>query len=386
MAKVLILDDEQELLELYGEILSGAGHEVFMASTCAEAKSVVESRAGLDVALLDRMIRGTEGGFEVLRFVQSEQPNCTVLLISAYPDFRSASEALRCGAFDYLTKPIAPEALRHAVDCAAQVKKLRQETILAAEENKRHYDELKSKQEILQHDMRSLLVGILGFANLLINRTTLDTVQMEYCKQIQHCGVQLENMVNSYLDVSNLEQESFRLRKSRFNLLDVIKQSRKTLHFLADEKNVEISIIYNRRLLSIDDVIVFRGDRLYLQNAIDNLLKNAIEASPTDKRVKIRIKHTRTRLLLSVHNWGSVPTEIRDVFFEKYATHGKKNGLGLGTYMIRLVAEAHSGRASVRSSDDQGTEVTLLLPMNGTPISQDAQDGQSDPSAKAASL
>jgi signal transduction histidine kinase len=216
---------------------------------------------------------------------------------------------------------------------------------------------------MLQHDMRSLVIGIVGFSNLLIDKTPLSKVQLEYCKQIRQCGLQLGNMVNTYLDISNLERESFRLNKTRFNLLDIIKQSRKTLHFLADEKNVEISMINNKRMLSIDDVIFFEGDRMYLQNAIDNLVKNAIEASPQDKRVKIRVKNGKNNLLISIHNWGLVPRTVRPSFFEKYATSGKKDGLGLGAYMAKLVVDAHGGKIGVKSSENAGTEVCLAFPL-----------------------
>ena len=84
--------------------------------------------------------------------------------------------------------------------------------------------------------MRSLLIGIGGFTNLLITRTSLDDTQMEYCRQIQQCSIQLENMVNTYLDITNLEQKTFQIEKAEFNVMDVVRQSRKSLRFLADEK------------------------------------------------------------------------------------------------------------------------------------------------------
>ena len=301
-----------------------------------------------------------------MKFIQAHRPHCQTIIISGHPSFDSASEALRANASDYLAKPVQKERLCQAVRAALEEKKAIDEKALDVERSKKGFEELKSKQEMLQHDMRSLVIGIVGFSNLLIEKTPLSKVQLEYCKQIRQCGLQLGNMVNSYLDISNLERESFRLNKTRFNLLDIVKQSRKTLHFLADEKNVDIAMINNKKKLSIDDVITFEGDRMYLQNAVDNLVKNAIEASPMDKRVKIRVKNGKERLMISIHNWGTVPETVRASFFDKYVTAGKKDGLGLGSYMAKLVVDAHGGHIGVTSSKDAGTEVSMEFPLSFT--------------------
>jgi signal transduction histidine kinase len=361
MPKLLIVDDEEEIRLLYRHILSEAGHEVFLAKDAESARYVL-SKQDIDVAIVDRILPGPEDGLDILRFIQSGQPSCHTILLSGYPTFSSASEAIRHNAFDYLTKPVHPTKLCDAVEAAVKDRVLQQEKLLTAEKNRKCYEELKSKQEILQHDMRSLLVGIVGFTNLLINRTSLDSTQLEYCRQIQECGLQLENMVNTYLDVTQLEQDSFRITKTQFNFLNIVRQSRKTLRFLADEKNISITIRYNKKMLSIEHKVPFEGDRTFLQNAMDNLLKNAIESSPPDRRVKINIRDNDDRLRVSVHNFGAIPQGIRSTFFKKYTTSGKKNGLGLGTYMANLVIKAHGGSSSFTSSEDDGTKILLELP------------------------
>lgn len=362
MAKVLIVDDEEDIRKVYSLLISSMGHEVSEAKNVEEAKSVILSERELDVALVDRVFPGKESGLEILEFLRVSQPLCQTVIVSGYPTFDSASEALRLNAFDYLTKPLKKGQLSQVIDAAVREKSLQEKKILDAEKNKKGYEALKTKQEILQHDMRSLLIGIIGFSNLLINRTSLDDIQMEYCKQIQQCGIQLENMVNTYLDITNLEQETFQLEKSEFNILDVVRQSRRALRFLADEKNVDISLIFNKKAISKNDVLIFDGNRIYIQNAINNLLKNAIEASPQDRGVKVNLKEKDGAISIAIHNWGTVPEEVSATFFEKYASFGKIGGVGLGTYMASLVVKAHNGRISVDSSEEKGTEVLMLLP------------------------
>ena len=362
MARVLIVDDEEGIRKTYSLLISIMGHEVFEAKDAEEAKRVILCERNLDVALVDRVLPGNENGLDILEFIRVSQPPCQTIFISGFPTFDSASEALRLSAFDYLTKPVKKEQLAQVIDAAVKEKNLQEKKTLDAEKNKKGYDDLKTKHEMLQHDMRSLLIGIIGFSNLLISRTSLDETQMEYCKQIQQCGVQLENMIDTYLDITNLEQGTLYIEKAEFNILDVIRQSRKALRFMADEKNVAISLLFNKKTIGRDDVRLFEGNRIYLQNAINNILKNAIEASPQDRRVKIKMKDSDGVLSIDIHNWGTVSEDILATFFEKYASSRKKGGVGLGTYMADLVVKAHNGHISLDSSEEKGTQVSMLLP------------------------
>ena len=362
MARVLIVDDEEGILMTYGHIVSQMDHEVFTAKNAEEANAIVLTERDLDVVLVDRVFPGEKSGLDIVEFIRISKPLCQTVLMSGYPTFDSASEALRLSVFDYLTKPVTKEMFSKVIDAAVEEKNLHEKKVLDAEKSKKGYEELKTKQEMLHHDMRSLLIGIAGFSNLLISRTTLDETQLEYCNQIQLCSVQLENMVNTYLDITNLEQETFQLEKSQFNIMNAVRQSRRALRFLADGKNVEISLIFNKKIASKDDVLMFEGNRMYFQNAVSNLLKNAIEASPQDRRVKIKIKDVGESVSVGIHNWGTIPKDIHDAFFDKYVSSGKKGGVGLGTYMAHLVVKAHNGQIDFETSKEKGTEVLMTLP------------------------
>jgi signal transduction histidine kinase len=148
-------------------------------------------------------------------------------------------------------------------------------------------------------------------------------------------------------------------------LLEIPAHSSKTLRLLAEQKEISISVKHNNnKKFSAEECIFLEGNQTYLQNAFNNLLKNAIEASPRGGQVKIRIDESETHLSVSIHNWGAIPEEVRPIFFEKYATSGKRDGLGLGTYMANLVVKAHDGQMNFTSSEENGTEVLMILPKN----------------------
>jgi len=100
-----------------------------------------------------------------------------------------------------------------------------------------------------------------------------------------------------------------------------------------------------------------------------NLLLNAIEhvaerASDTEKVVTVEIRNSESKIITAINNRGEPihPNQL-STFFEKFnfASSRKKNGLGLGTNYAYLVVKAHQGDIHVRSTEQEGTTVTVTL-------------------------
>jgi signal transduction histidine kinase len=94
-----------------------------------------------------------------------------------------------------------------------------------------------------------------------------------------------------------------------------------------------------------------------------NLIVNAVEASPRAASLTIRVREEGEEVAVRIHNYGVVPDDVRDRFFERYATSGKKRGTGLGTYSARLIARTHGGDISFTSTEQEGTWVEVRLPV-----------------------
>ena len=103
-ARVLVVDDEPDLRTLYELTLLREGHQVESAGSLAEARALLAAHA-YDVVITD--MRLTDGlGLELLRDMAATQRRERSIVITAYGSAENAVEALKCGAFDYLTKPI----------------------------------------------------------------------------------------------------------------------------------------------------------------------------------------------------------------------------------------------------------------------------------------
>lgn len=118
MAKILVIDDEPDLRTLYELTLLREGHEVQTAGTVTQAHTLLQQQA-FDLVLTD--MRLPDGlGLDLLRTLSEDGRNERSIVITAYGSAENAVEALKYGAFDYLTKPVNLEQFRKAIRDALQ--------------------------------------------------------------------------------------------------------------------------------------------------------------------------------------------------------------------------------------------------------------------------
>ncbi len=113
---VLIIDDDRIILDSLGEYLRLEGYEVVPASSGKDALKMLD-RQPIDLVLTDVNIPGGNG-FELLHVVRKRFPETVVIMMTGYGTIESAVEAIKMGAFDYLTKPIIDQELKVCVERA----------------------------------------------------------------------------------------------------------------------------------------------------------------------------------------------------------------------------------------------------------------------------
>lgn len=117
-ANILIVDDDKIILDSLCEFLSIEGYETAGAATVSQAKTVLNKQA---FALVITDVNMPDGdGFELLNFIRENYPQTVTLLITGYGTIESAVEAIKKGAYDYLTKPIIDDDLLLAVERATR--------------------------------------------------------------------------------------------------------------------------------------------------------------------------------------------------------------------------------------------------------------------------
>jgi two-component system response regulator AtoC len=164
---ILVADDDAALRELAVEILTDAGYDLVTARDGVEAIAIM-NKGGIDLVVTDmRMPGGT--GMDVVRAAQRRSPSPPVLLLTAFGTIDGAVEAMRAGAFDYLTKPVeSPAALRALVARALKT----QPTALPAPPSGAAYDEFVAVDPVSTELVRVLdLVAVRDTTVLLIGES-----------------------------------------------------------------------------------------------------------------------------------------------------------------------------------------------------------------------
>ena len=114
--RVLIADDDPLVVHLISELIAKLGYEPISAANAPLAISLLESQR-VDLLITDIYMPGNES-LELLRHARTKQPNLPIIVMTGEPELRTAVEALRLQACDYLVKPLDPRALRVRVESA----------------------------------------------------------------------------------------------------------------------------------------------------------------------------------------------------------------------------------------------------------------------------
>ena len=124
-AKILVVDDERSILVLLKEALGQWGYQVTTAASAAEALGILKSE--LFDALITDIRMPDMSGLELLREVKKQDESIEVVMMTGYPTIASAVQALKEGAYDYLSKPLILDELRHLMSRMMERKFLRGE-------------------------------------------------------------------------------------------------------------------------------------------------------------------------------------------------------------------------------------------------------------------
>ncbi len=129
MGRILVVDDEQSIREMLSIVLRRqGGHEVTLCDSGEEAVKLAHS-GDFDVVITDLQMRGLTG-IDVLRAFLQHSPGTQIILVTAYATAETAIEAMKLGAYDYLTKPFKNEAITVVVEKAIEKGALVRENFL----------------------------------------------------------------------------------------------------------------------------------------------------------------------------------------------------------------------------------------------------------------
>ncbi|MFZ5799565.1 MAG: response regulator [Desulfobulbus sp.] len=154
-SRILVVDDEESLRLTFKTFLSREGYgPVTVASTFDEALHLIENNT-YDLIVSDIVLEGASG-IDLLRRAKEVNQQCPVVMVTGYPNIKSASEAVRLGAFDYLAKPVKKEELLRTARMALQQYSL-QKAKDALEQEKENY---RQNLETIFRSVRDIIITV----------------------------------------------------------------------------------------------------------------------------------------------------------------------------------------------------------------------------------
>jgi DNA-binding NtrC family response regulator len=137
MEKILIVDDDREILEVIAEILRQAGYDVDQAEDGRVAIRRIEDDF-YDLVITDLNLPKVDG-MKVLQYVVDQSPDTMCIILTGYGTIKSSVEAIKMGAFDYISKPVKSDEILIVVEKALKFRQLERENILLKQQLRKKY-------------------------------------------------------------------------------------------------------------------------------------------------------------------------------------------------------------------------------------------------------
>jgi signal transduction histidine kinase len=223
--------------------------------------------------------------------------------------------------------------------------------------DRRKAEELREDVErITRHDLKSPLSAILTLPQFLLESKNLTDREREMVRLMLESGRRMQSMITLSLSLYQMERGAYELTPDVLDLAGLVRS------IWGESGGPYRSARMDLVIRSSEDPFPAMGEELLCYTMLANLIKNALEASSPGDSVEVRLGREPGWAVLEVANAGDVPEDIRERFFDKYATSGKHGGTGLGTYTARLIAEVHGGKVEMETGKGDGTVVRVRLP------------------------
>ncbi len=363
---ILIVDDEPRMRDSLSIILRSEGYETKLSSNGEEAIGCLSERE-FDLVLLDVIMPGMDG-YEVLEHLRRTHPDTMVLMMTGRASAQSAVEAIKKGAYDYLSKPIEHEELLRRIGNAIAQKRLKTEkTKLETQLNEAQKLELMSVLAGgLAHDFNNILTVIQGNVSLMLMEMDPAHLQYQKLRNIEkqvESGAQIAKKLLGYIQREQSHAEIVDINEQIAEIVDVFCGTRKELYIRQDLQQ------------NLPTVKIVKGQ---LEQILLNLLINAADAMPkggniilSTSRVNRKVIKSgpskqvpRDYVLITVNDTGEGMDEetMNRIFDPFFTTKPPGKGTGLGLTSVYSLVTGIGGYIDVASVKGRGTTFNIYLP------------------------
>ncbi|HEU5103530.1 MAG TPA: PAS domain-containing sensor histidine kinase [Roseiflexaceae bacterium] len=229
-------------------------------------------------------------------------------------------------------------------------------------------ESLRARDQFLRiaaHELKTPLTSILGNAQLLQRRlvrsSSLTATDMGPLNVIASQANRLNTLIASLFDISQMETGQFSIQRAPLDLTAFVQQI-----VVAMRPAYPTHVITYVRPLS---PLIVDGDAARLEQALQNLIQNAVKYSPDGQSITVRVERCGETACVAVEDQGmGIPQAAMPHLFDRFyrAPNAESQlvaGLGIGLYVVKEIVTYHGGTIAVASQEGQGSTFTITLPL-----------------------
>jgi two-component system phosphate regulon sensor histidine kinase PhoR len=190
-------------------------------------------------------------------------------------------------------------------------------------------------------------------------------MQMEYLDTIVNESERLTRLLNNVLDFSRIERDKRIYRPEPTSLYEIVRVSARAMEYPLKQHGFRLNVSAEANLPDL------RVDRDALEQAILNLLHNAMKYSGDSRSIDLRLQRKDRHAVIQVIDQGvGIDAKEKDKIFQKFyriRTHENEltAGTGLGLALVSHIVNAHGGHVEVESAPGRGSTFAIYLPLEG---------------------
>jgi len=375
--RILVIDDELGIREGCRRVLAPLGYSVEVAENGAEGLRKVREW-NPDLVLLDVMMPDITG-IDLLDPIHAHDPDIVCIIITGYATVELAVQAVKRGAYDFISKPFSADTLILAVHQGLERRRLVLESkrmqaleaeaqeLARAKEELERLDKMKSAFMLtVAHELRAPVAAIQGYLRLILDGYADPDKQREMLERSDQRASELLALIEDLLALARVKDAAPEEKRVPVPVGDVLKQVADLLQVEAAKKRIAFSV----RAEANPTVLATRD---HIRQLWTNLISNAIRYTPEGGSVSVSLamRDGMVEGVVEDTGIGIAAEDLPRILDEFYRTRTAKEmvsgGTGLGLPIVKRIVETYGGNISVESEVGKGSRFTFRLPLHAEP-------------------